>query len=105
LQKDLKTLTDAGVTVAAISYDSVDVLARFAKNQKITFPLLSDPDHKTIEAYGLRNKEVTGKLEGIPYLVTMIVDKEGVIRAKLFFAGYAKRHSAEDIVKAVKGAK
>jgi hypothetical protein len=28
-----------------------------------------------------------------------------VIRAKLFFEGYAKRHSAEDIVKAVKGVK
>jgi peroxiredoxin Q/BCP len=100
LQKDLKTMTDAGVSIAAISYDSVDALAKFAKNKKISFPLLSDPDHKTIEAYGLLNKEVTGKFEGIPYPGTMIVDKDGVIRAKLFFEGYAKRHSAEDIVKA-----
>jgi peroxiredoxin len=105
LQNDIKSLTDAGVSVVAISYDSVDVLAKFAKNRKITFPLLSDPDHRTIEAFGLLNKEVTGKFEGIPYPGTMIVDKEGVIRAKLFFEGYAKRHAAEDIVKAVKGIK
>ena len=98
-------MDEAGVTVAAISYDSVDVLARFAKNQKITFPLLSDPDHKTIEAYGLLNKEVSGKFEGIPYPGTMIVDKDGMIFAKLFFEGYAKRHTGEDIVKTVKGIK
>ena len=105
MQKDLKSLTDAGVTVVAISYDAVDVLAKFAKNQKITYALLSDPDHKTIEAYGLLNKEVSGKFEGIPYPGTIIVDKDGVIRAKLFFEGYAKRHTGEDIVKAVKGIK
>ena len=98
----MKGLTDAGLSVVAISYDSVDVLAKFAKNQKIAFPLLSDPDHKTIKAYGLLNKEVTGKFEGIPYPGTMIVDKEGDIRAKLFFEGYAKRHAAEDIIKSVK---
>jgi peroxiredoxin len=101
----MKSLSNAKVSVVAISYDSVDVLARFAKNQKITFPLLSDPDHKTIEAYGLLNKEVSGKFEGIPYPGTMIVDKEGVIRAKLFFEGYAKRHTGEDILKAEKGIK
>jgi peroxiredoxin len=105
LQKEMKSLTDAGVTVVAISYDAVDVLAKFAKNQKIEFALLSDPDHKAIEAYGLFNKEVTGKFEGIPYPGTMIVDKEGVIRAKLFFEGYAKRHAADDIIKAAMGIK
>jgi peroxiredoxin len=101
----MKSLSDAGVTVVAISYDAVDVLAKFAKNQKIEFALLSDPDHKAIEAYGLLNKEVTGKFEGIPYPGMMIVDKGGVIRAKLFFEGYAKRHAAEDIIMAVKGIK
>jgi len=105
LQKDKMKLDEAGVSVVAISYDAVDVLAKFAKNQKIIYPLLSDPNHKAIEAYGLLNKEVSGKFEGIPYPGTMIVDKEGLIRVKLFFEGYAKRHTAEDIVKAVKGIK
>jgi peroxiredoxin len=78
----------------------VDVLKTFAEKQKITFPLLSDPDHKTIDAYGLLNKEAKGKQEGIPYPGTMIVDKGGVIRAKLFFDGPYKRHATADIVKA-----
>jgi peroxiredoxin Q/BCP len=105
LQKELKALTDAGVMVVGISYDEVDVLAKFAKNQKIEFPLLSDPEHKTIIAYSLLNKEAKGRQEGIPYPGTMIVDKEGVIRAKLFFDGFVKRHTPKDILTAAKGVK
>jgi peroxiredoxin Q/BCP len=102
LQKELKSLTDAGVVVVAISYDSADVLKAFAEKQKIEFALLSDPDHKAIDAFGLRNKEAKGKQEGIPYPGTMILDKDGVIRAKLFFDGFVARHAAADIIKAAK---
>ena len=96
----MKSLTDGGVVVVAVSYDSVDVLKAFAEKQKIAFALLSDPDHKAIDAYGLLNKGAKGKQEGIPYPGTMILDKDGVIRAKLFFDGPIQRHSAADIVKA-----
>ena len=102
MQKDLKDLKDAGVVVVGISYDAVEILDTFAKKQKIEFPLLSDPDHKTIEAYGLLNKEAKGKQEGVPYPGTMILDKEGVIRAKLFFDGVIARHAAADMIKAAK---
>ena len=91
--------------MVGISYDPVEVLAKFTEKQKITFPLLSDPEHKTIVAYGLLNKEAKGKFEGIPYPGTMIVDQDGVIRAKLFFDGFVKRHTAGDIIKAAKGVK
>lgn len=100
MQKDIKKLEDAGVVVVGISYDPVEVLAKFSEKQKITFALLSDPDHKTITDYGLLNKEAKGKTEGIPYPGTMIVGKDGVIRAKLFFDGYRERHAADDIIKA-----
>jgi peroxiredoxin len=89
------------VQVIGISYDSVDVLTKFADNLKITFPLLSDPQSKTIIAYGLLNKEAKGsKVEGISYPGTILVDKEGVIRAKLFIEGVKDRHSTDDLIKA-----
>ena len=88
-----------------ISYDDVAVLKGFSEQQKITFPLLADPGGKTIAAYGLTNPDATGKLEGIPYPGTMIVDKDGVIRAKLFHDGYKERHAAADIIKAATGVK
>ena len=55
--------------------------------------------------YGLLNKEAKGKFEGIPYPGTMIVDRDGVIRAKLFFDGFVKRHTPKAILETAKGVK
>ena len=66
------------------------------------FPLLSDAGSKTIEAYGILNTEATGKAKGIPHPMTFVVDKLGVIRAKLFHEGYTKRHSSQDLIQASK---
>ena len=111
MQRDLKKIEDAGVKVVGISYDSVEVLKTFADKQEITFPLLSDPESKTIVAYALKNKETAGKkfgkvdLDGVPYPGTYLVDKGGVVRAKLFVDGYRERHSVEELVKAAEGLK
>ena len=87
----------------AISYDAVPVLTTFAEKRKITFPLLSDPNSKTIRAYGLLNQEVKGtRSDGVPYPGTFLLDQNGVIRAKLFHEGFRERHSADDLIKAAK---
>lgn len=106
MQGDLKAIEAAGVRVVGISYDPVEVLKGFAEKKKITFPLLSDPDSKTIVAYALKNKETAGKkfgmidLDGVPYPGTVLVDQEGIVRAKLFVDGYKERHSVEELRKA-----
>jgi peroxiredoxin len=41
--------------VAAISYDSPEILAAFSRQRNITFPLLSDVGSSTISAFGIRN--------------------------------------------------
>jgi peroxiredoxin len=41
--------------VAAISYDSPEILAAFSRQRNITFPLLSDVGSPTISAFGIRN--------------------------------------------------
>ena len=105
LQAKQKELAAAGIQVVGISYDFVDVLKAFAEKRKITFPLLSDPDSKTIKAYGLLDAAAKGKQEGIAYPGTMVVDTDGVIRAKLFHEGPFKRHTPEDLIKAAKEVK
>ena len=88
--------------LAAVSYDDVDVLNKFGKSQKIRYALLSDAGSKTIDAFGIRNKEAKGsRIDGVPHPGTILIDKEGIVRAKLFYDGYRKRHLAKDIVKAV----
>jgi peroxiredoxin len=104
LQADQKEFEAAGIQIVGISYDSVEVLGRFAE-KKITFPLLSDSGSKTIAAYGLLNKEATGKAEGIPYPGTLVIDRDGIIRAKLFLDGFRERHSKDELIKAAKGIK
>jgi len=101
LQENLEDLKKANVQVVAVSYDSVKILNAFGKQEEIRYPLLSDSDSKVIEAYGIRNKEMKGKrFDGVPYPGTFLIDTEGVIREKLFYEDYKKRHTAADVIKA-----
>ena len=102
LQRDLKSIDDAGVQVVGISYDSPAVLKRFSEQMKIAFPLLSDPESKTIDAYHIRNEAARGRAEGVPNPGTFIVDQQGVVRAKLFLEGYRDRHTTEALIEAAK---
>lgn len=99
MQKDLAKFETAGVRVVGISYDSTEVLKKFADRQKITFPLLSDPGSKVIEAYGLYNGEAKGtRIEGVPYPGTIVVGPDGKVIGKKFYAGYKDRHTADEII-------
>jgi peroxiredoxin len=102
LQADLPKIAATGTQLVAVSYDPVETLAKFAGRRKITFPLLSDPGSKTIKAYGVLNTEAKGKAEGIPYPGTFLIDRPGVIRAKLFLDGFRERHSTDELLKAVR---
>ena len=85
--------------MAGISYDSTEVLSRFAKRSAITFPLLSDEGSKVIDAFGIRNKART---DGLPHPGTYVLDSDGKVVAKLLFEGYRQRHTSQDIIDAVK---
>ena len=105
LQEHLKGIEATAGQLVAISYDSPAILKRFASNNAITYPLLSDAGSKTIDAYGIRNKEAPERFSGIPYPGTFIVDTKGVVRSKLFLEGYKERHSVEALVQALKDAR
>jgi len=105
LQHDLKSIEETGVQLVGISYDDTKVLKTFSDRMKITFPLLSDPGSKTIDAYHIRNEAAKGRAEGVPNPGTFILDQAGVIRAKLFLEGYRDRHTTEALVEAAKTVK
>jgi peroxiredoxin Q/BCP len=105
LQADLPKIEAAGVQVVAVSYDPVKALAAFAERRRITFPLLSDPGSKTIEAYGLLNQEAKGRAKGVPHPATLLVDRTGVVRARLGREGYRQRHTLDELLKAARALK
>jgi peroxiredoxin len=103
LQHDHEDIQAAGIQLVGVSYDDTKVLKTFSDHMKIGFPLLSDPGSKTIEAYHIRNQAARGKAEGVPHPGTFIVDRAGVVRAKLFLEGYRDRHTTAALIQAARG--
>jgi thioredoxin-dependent peroxiredoxin len=77
---NLRPLRDAGYTVLGISPDKLDKLNRFIERDGLTFPLLSDPDHVVMEAWGAwGEKNRYGKIVTGVIRSTVVVDPEGVV--------------------------
>jgi len=104
LEQNLATIGAAGGRIVGISYDPVEALKRFSGGNRITYPLLSDPGSKTIDAYRIRsaNEQLP---EGVAYHATFIVDRDKVIRAKLFQVSYAEKPAMERLVRALEAAR
>src|SRR6202521_2562267 len=87
-----------GVKLAAISYDNEGILQFFADRHKIEYPLLADPDSKTIKAYGVFNAEATGMQKGFARPGYFFIDTNGVIREKFFEAKYRERLTGHSVI-------
>ena len=84
--------------LAAISYDSEEILKYFAERHKIEYPMLADPDSKTIKAYDVFNGEATGMQKGFARPGYFLIDSSGVIREKFFEAKYRERLTGNSII-------
>jgi peroxiredoxin len=102
LQTKAKKLEAAGMKLFAISYDPVPVLAKFAEENRITYPLLSDEGSATIGRLGLLNQHVAeqqafygrtveDRHQGIPYPGTFVLDERGVVVKRQFDQSYRVR--------------
>jgi len=70
-----------GAVVLGVSKDSLKSHESFAAKQELNFPLLSDPDRKIIEAYGVwKEKSMYGKTSMGVERSTFLIDGEGKIR-------------------------
>ena len=76
----LDDLAAAGVAVLGVSPDKPDKLRKFADNEGLTFPLLSDFDKGLMETYGaFGEKKLYGKLTVGVIRSTFVIDPEGKI--------------------------
>jgi thioredoxin-dependent peroxiredoxin len=76
----LAALDAAGVAVLGISPDKPAKLAKFRERDSLTFPLLSDPETTTLQAYGAYGeKKLYGKTTVGVIRSTFIVDADGKI--------------------------
>lgn len=75
-----REFTGKGVEIVGISKDSVASHKKFAEKYRLNFPLLADPEHKVIEAYGAWGKK---KFMGREFFGTLrstfLINSEGEI--------------------------
>ena len=124
LQDQLETLKEQGLGVAAISYDSVQVLSDFAQRRGITFPLLADDDSSVITEFGILNKVAAegvgdnaddpdvqadvakyvsafganAMIVGTPYPGTFMIDGDGKVTSRFFEEFYRERNTTTNVM-------
>ena len=92
---NLATLQRANLAVIGVSPDKPAKLREFREVHSLTFPLLSDPEHRVLEAYGawgeksLYGKTVVGVIRS-----TVVVDAQGGVE-NAFYNVKATGHVAK----------
>jgi thioredoxin-dependent peroxiredoxin len=88
-----------GMAVLGISPDQPSKLAKFRDKEGLTFPLLSDPDHAVLEAYGAYGeKKLYGKVTVGVIRSTFVIGPDGTIEKAMYgvkAAGHVARLMTE----------
>jgi hypothetical protein len=99
LDQSRALLEKNGVNIAAISYDSQEILGAFAQKCAIGYPLLSDAQSEVIRLFGIFNFNMAPELRayGVPHPVEYLISSEGVVRKKYFVPNYQHRVTASAV--------
>jgi peroxiredoxin len=124
LQSRIKELQSRGLGLAAISYDSPEIMVAFSKQRGITFPLLSDAGSATIKRYGILNpvpewgigpskddpvvraevqkyvsvNQARPDMVGMSFPGTFILDRRGRVTSRFFEDFYIERNTVSSIM-------
>jgi peroxiredoxin len=94
-----------GYHVAALSYDSPEILQAFTVKRHIAYTFLSDPKSEVIDLYKLRDPHYPpgSKAYGVPRPIIFILDTNGVIKAKLYEESYKVRPPVTAVISVLDG--
>ena len=82
---NMASLQGAGYVVLGVSKDKLPALQKFAENENLGFPLLSDEDLSIHHAYGaFGEKSMYGKTVMGVIRSTFVVDESGVLEHALY---------------------
>ena len=100
LNEGLNDIEKRGYHLAAISYDSPEILAGFTEKRGIKYTLLSDPKSEVIDRWNLRDPQYKEKpkFNGVPRPIIFILDSKGMIKAKLYEETYKTRPPVAEVV-------
>lgn len=93
----------AGVTVWAISPQTVSANAGLKKRRELPFPVLADNDQSVIRAWGLFNDD-DHKGRAIPYPAAYVVAPDGTVTWRHVSQGTRDRPTAGELLAAARSA-
>lgn len=104
MQERVAEFNEAGVAVAASTYDDVEQNAKFKSSEELTYPLLSDQDAKTVKSLGILNEdhEEGSFAYGVPHPGVILVDADGKVVLKRAEEKYSNRPSMDALLEDVK---
>lgn len=89
-----------GAKIAGVVVDSVETNAELARAAGLTFPILSDPELRMIDAYGLRH--VAGHDgKDIALSASVLIDGDGIVRWTSITRNVRLRPDAADVLAAI----
>jgi peroxiredoxin len=100
LQLGLSELRARGVVVAGVVVDPVATNAQLARDAGLEFPLLADPDLRTIDAYGLRHARGGPDGGDIAHSASVLIDADGVVRWVFVTRNFRVRPTVPDVLAA-----
>ncbi len=94
-----------GYALAAVSYDSVEDLARYARRYRIRYRLLSDPESEIIRAFDVLNERHApgSRGHGIPHPIIFVLDAGGTVTHRFSEASYRDRPEINLVLEALRG--
>ena len=104
LRDSKSELDELGLVVLGISPDTPKKLAQFIEKKSLNFTLLSDPNHKVAEQFGVwGEKKFMGKIYDGIHRISFLVNEQGVIE-KVFDKFKTSEHH-QIVVNYLKGTK
>lgn len=100
VHQDLRKL---GYGLAALSYDSPEILQEFAQRRKIEYPLLSDAGSHWLTQSGLVNAEAGSFARGVAQPAILVLDREGKITQTVQESAYQGRLTGGGLVQLLAG--
>ena len=92
-----------GMSVVAMTYDSIEILQEVSEDEGIRFTLLRDEDITYVNRLGILNDtdyEPGQRAYGVPYPGIFLISSDGIIRAKFAEESYRSRPDFSDILAA-----
>jgi len=101
LQLNIEAFRKSGCAVVGLVVDDPRTNAELARQAKLEFPILSDPDLRTADAYGLRHVAGGPQGQDIEHSASVLVDRSGIVRWTSVTRNVRVRPLPRDVLAAV----